>query len=254
MTGDPVITLSTHVSALVPEIQRLTTSATLRFAEQSIAVRALGSGLPRAFVPEVQVLSVFNASGGGFSLKLRNYSTPLIPYGATAAITRQAILDHIKFLSDVTVSRRDVGSGHRQFSITFTSHSGDLPLLQSNASHLLALSGMTPSVSVAEQTPGTVQEVQTISFPTKPLGGHFALTYGGETTTPLLHNASAKALQSALEELHVLGRVLVSQGNSSGANIPSWTVTFVDVTGDLPLLGTVSNLWAGNTVSHRLTT
>lgn len=249
LTGDPIITLSTHVSALVPEVQTITTSAGLRFAEQSIHIRAMGSGLPRAYVPEVQVVHLYNASGGSFSLHLASNSTAAIPYSATAAIARQALLDGFKLLSDVAVTRTDVGARHRQFSVTFSSYSGSLPRMTVNTTQLVSASGYHASAGVSEAVKGSVQEVQRVKFSAKPLGGHFALVYRNtHTAETLAYNASAKAVKQALEDLQVLGRVGVSKANTTGA-IPAWTITFLDLAGDVPLLTAVSNLWAGNTVS-----
>jgi hypothetical protein len=247
LTGDPTITLSTHVTALVTEVQTVTTSAKLRFAQQSIAIRALDTPTPGAYIPEVQVVKLANATGGSFTLSLRNYTTSAVPHSATAAILRQALLGGMGFLSDVSVARTDVSSRVRHFSVTFSSYQGDLPLMVANGSLLTPSSGAAKaSVAVASALNGTLQEVQRVTFQSAPTGGQFTLLYRGSSTPALPHNASAAAVKGALEGVPGLGRVAVSKAVSGG--IPSWSVTFLDLAGDLPMLTSVSNLWAGNTV------
>lgn len=70
---------------------------------------------------------------------------------------------------------------------------------------------------------GGVNEVQTITLTGNPTGGQFTLTFDGQTTSNINHNATAAIVQSRLESLSTipLGGVVVT-GNSGGP----YTVTF----------------------------
>lgn len=246
LTGDPVVKVSSHVAPLVSEIQTITTSAILRHEEQAITIRALASPSRGSHVPEVQQVTVTNATGGSFTLTILN-ATARIPYSATGDMLRQALLDSIPSLSTTAVSRTDVSAVERQWLVTFIAYEGDLPSLVSNVSGLTSVSATeVADVVVTEVVKGAVQEVQLMTFAKAPIGGHFTLTYMGSSTASLLHNASASDVRAALESLPSLGEVEVEK--SYNGTIPVWRITFIDVVGNLPLLSSVSNLWAGDTV------
>jgi ABC-type transport system involved in multi-copper enzyme maturation permease subunit/ABC-type uncharacterized transport system involved in gliding motility auxiliary subunit len=59
--------------------------------------------------------------------------------------------------------------------------------------------------SVTADTPIPVEEVQTISVAGQPTSGSFTLSFEGEATTSLPHNAEAKAVAEALEKLPTIG-------------------------------------------------
>ena len=65
-------------------------------------------------------------------------------------------------------------------------------------------------------------EIQQIAITGSPTGGTFTLTYSGQTTAPIVYNASAGVIEDALEGLSNIGTddVLV------GGSFPTWTVTF----------------------------
>jgi hypothetical protein len=71
---------------------------------------------------------------------------------------------------------------------------------------------------------GGVDEVQTISLTGNPTGGHFTLTFNGQTTSNIQHNASAATVFGKLENLSTIaaGAITVT-GNAGGP----WTVTFI---------------------------
>ncbi len=73
-------------------------------------------------------------------------------------------------------------------------------------------------VVVTETTQGaaTANEVQRVTLRGMPTGGAFTLTFNGETTAPIAFNATAGAVQTALEDLPglVAGDVLVTGGSS----------------------------------------
>lgn len=67
-------------------------------------------------------------------------------------------------------------------------------------------------------------EVVTLTKTGSPTGGDFKLTFGGDETAAIAHNASAATVQAALEALDSIGEDNVSVSGSAGG---PWTVTFV---------------------------
>lgn len=92
--------------------------------------------------------------------------------------------------------------------------------------------------------PGTgtaVNEVQTITITGTPTGGSFRLVFGGKMTAAIAYNASAAAVQAALEALDNIGS---GQVTCAGGALPGTAVT-VTFTGTLagrnvPMLLTAS--------------
>jgi hypothetical protein len=74
---------------------------------------------------------------------------------------------------------------------------------------------------------GGTNEVQTVTLTGSPTGGHFTLTFNGQTTSNIQHDAAATLVQARLESLSTIpaGSVTVT-GNNGGP----YTVTF---TGEL---------------------
>jgi hypothetical protein len=72
---------------------------------------------------------------------------------------------------------------------------------------------------------GGTDEVQTVTITGTPTGGTFTLTYEGETTAAIAYNATAAAVQTALEALGTIGagNVLCAGGPFPGSAV---TVTF----------------------------
>lgn len=95
----------------------------------------------------------------------------------------------------------------------------------------------------------STNEVQTITVTGAPTGGNFTITYDGQTTAAIAHNANAAAVQSALEALSniAVGDVVVTggpgpgtpwvvefRGNLAQTNVPSMTTTDSFTGGSLP--------------------
>lgn len=81
--------------------------------------------------------------------------------------------------------------------------------------------------------PINVPQVQTVAIGGTLTGGHWHITFDGQTTGNIAHNANAAAIQAALEALANVG-----SGNVIVAGaITSFTITFVEaLTGDNPLV------------------
>jgi hypothetical protein len=98
------------------------------------------------------------------------------------------------------------------------------------------------------QLGGTVNEVQTASVTGAPTGGTFTLAYKGRTTAPIPYNATAAAVQAALQALPTVGPggVVCAGGPLPGTPV---TVTFRGPHGgkDVPLLTANSGSLTGGT-------
>lgn len=76
---------------------------------------------------------------------------------------------------------------------------------------------------------GTTDEVQTVTITGGPTGGTFTLTFSGQTTAALAFNATAAAVQAALEALSNIGVGDVVVTGSAGG---PYTVTFAKALAD----------------------
>lgn len=79
--------------------------------------------------------------------------------------------------------------------------------------------------SVATVVQEALDEIQTVTITGSPTGGTFTLTFGANTTTAIAYNATASAVQSALQALASIGagNALVSGGPGPGT---PYTVQF----------------------------
>jgi hypothetical protein len=70
---------------------------------------------------------------------------------------------------------------------------------------------------------GTTEEVQSVTVTGAPTGGTFTLTWSGQTTAAIAYNATAAAVQAALQALSNIGAGNVTV---TGANGGPYSVTF----------------------------
>lgn len=73
---------------------------------------------------------------------------------------------------------------------------------------------------------GGTNEVQKVTITGTPTGGTFTLSFGGNTTAAIAFNATASAVDTALEALASIGTGGVTVTGGPGPGTP-WTVTFV---------------------------
>jgi len=93
-----------------------------------------------------------------------------------------------------------------------------------------------------------VSEVQTLALTAgNPNGGTYTLTYNGETTTAIDHNADATVIQAAINALsHVnAGDITVTETGSSGIDDGDVIFTFKDTLGDVPMILADDSLLTG---------
>lgn len=93
-----------------------------------------------------------------------------------------------------------------------------------------------------------VNELQTLSITGSPTGGSFTLTFSGQTTAAIAYNATAAAVQSALEALSniAVGDVLCAGGALPGSPV---TITFKGAYAntDVAAITATSSLTGGST-------
>jgi len=95
----------------------------------------------------------------------------------------------------------------------------DVAFLESNPNVL----GLFYKVTAPTPTGAGTSEVQTVTITGTPTGGDFVLVYGGDATTDLAYNATAAAVQAALQALPSIGAGNVTVAGSAGG---PYTVTF----------------------------
>ncbi len=98
---------------------------------------------------------------------------------------------------------------------------------------------------LGEYTGAAANEVQTLTTSGTPTGGTFTLTFDGQTTSALAYNATAAAVQAALEALSNIG-----SGNvlCAGGALPTGiTITFRNDLGNLnvPAITSTDSLTGG---------
>lgn len=88
-------------------------------------------------------------------------------------------------------------------------------------------------------------EIQTATITGTPTGGTWTLTFQGQTTASIAHNAAAAAVQTALEALSTIGEDNVTVTGSAGG---PYTITFVGDLAELNLpLMTAADVLTGGT-------
>jgi hypothetical protein len=89
-------------------------------------------------------------------------------------------------------------------------------------------------------------EVQTLNITGTPTGGNFTLTFRGQTTSSIAHNAASAAIQTALQALTTIGAGNVTV---SGTAPGPFTITFTSAlaASNPPLITLASNTLTGGT-------
>ncbi len=97
-------------------------------------------------------------------------------------------------------------------------------------------------------------EVQTISANATLTAGTYTLTYSGNTTGAIQYNAVAGDVETALEAISNIESVTVTGGPLSAGTPVNFVVTFVDPSGNLPLMTVTPTDVTGGTISIAQTT
>ncbi len=97
---------------------------------------------------------------------------------------------------------------------------------------------------------GTAAELQTLTPDAAPTGGHYHLSYGGQTTGEIAYNANAATIQAALEALSTVtaGDITVG-GGANGLADGNLTFTFLTAAGDVGMIAIDGSALTGPTTS-----
>lgn len=164
---------------------------------------------------EIQTVeTVGNVAGGYFTLAINGETTSAIGFNATAA-TVQAALESLSSIGagNVNVTGVDLPSGTMSIEFVGSLAAQDVDQISFDDSTLLGGGGLTS----ATQTPGSSNEFQTLDTAGAVTGGTFTLTFNGQTTSALNHNATRGQIETALEGLSNIGAGNV---NVTGGALP----------------------------------
>jgi len=81
-----------------------------------------------------------------------------------------------------------------------------------------------------------IAEVQTLTPTSPPTGGTFTLTYDGQTTGPINHNAKTSDIEIALEALSNVNPGDIEVGGTKLSEAGATTFTFLDTVGDVNMI------------------
>jgi hypothetical protein len=129
----------------------------------------------------------------------------------------------------------------KEFQVTFLENNA-------NVLGLAYRTGTSPTPSGS-----TANEVQTITISGTPTGGTFVLDFNGQPTTDLAYNATASAVQTALQALSTIGAGNVTVSGSAGG---PYTVTFAGTlaAANVPQMVAVGNFTGGTSPSIAVAT
>ena len=182
----------------------------------SVSVTTTTQGSTTSEVQTVGFQSM-NITGGTFTLSFDGQTTSGIAYNASAA-TVQTALSGLSTIGtgNISVTKLTNSSTSQTWQLTFQG-----ALAETNVSQVTVdSSGVSavPPIDNVQQTDtqgGTAtNEVQSVSL-ANATGGTFTLSFDGQTTAHLAHNATAAQVDGALDALSTIDNVTVT-GNAGG--------------------------------------
>jgi flagellar hook protein FlgE len=180
----------------------------------------------------------------------------------------QTLTSNIGYTVDGTVANDNtVISGLDQFSGTLTSGTLTLQGYKRDGTNLtenltLNVGSSTTLGDVIDWLNTGINEKQTVTITGSPTGGHYHLSYGGQTTGDIAYNATAADVQTALAALSTIGTgnvtctggpgpdtpvVVTFAGDLGGNNLNLMTIDTSGLSGGTSPAGSVSETVAGST-------
>jgi len=169
--------------------------------------------------------------GGQFKLNVLGKQTGYIQYDASATDVVQALHKVGVMTIDVTMVQVAENPARERFwRITFDHYlkSYDVPLMTSTYTNSV-LTGLTGNGAHVYHT--TIQKG--VHGPGGYNGG-FKLSWRGNTTVHIAHDASAETVKAALIALPIINYVNVNRSEATSQNGFTWSVEFVDVNFNTP--------------------
>ena len=180
---------------------------------------------------------------------------------ATATLRNGEIrlTDHISGLSGMEIGLSyDPGTGSTGLTLPSPSmeddeEGGDTPedlgsLL--STSFINTQSAQNSKIKVDGYPSGTTAELQTLTPDAAPTGGHYHLSYDGQTTGEIVHSADTNTIKTALEALSTVssGDIVVG-GGANGLADGALTFTFLAAAGDVDMISIDDSALTGPTTS-----
>ncbi len=162
----------------------------------TIAEQTKGSATP---VNEVQVITVNNGpTAGTFTLTFQGQTTAGIAYNAAASAVQSAL----EALSNIAAGEAVVtGNAGGPYTLTFSGGTlAGTDVSEMTGSGAL-LTGSSVYAATTQAAVAGTNEVQQVAVDSEATGGMFTLTFNSETTAGIAYNATASAVQTALEGL-----------------------------------------------------
>jgi len=119
-----------------------------------------------------------------------------------------------------------------------------------SASFIQTQAAQNSKMKVDGYPSGTAAELQTLTPDAAPTGGHYHLSYGGQTTGEIAYNANAATIRAALEALSTVtsGDITVG-GGANGLADGDVTFTFLAAAGDVDMIAIDGSALTGPTTS-----
>eukprot|EP00948_MAST-09A_sp_MAST-9A-sp1_P000252 g252.t1 len=170
----------------------------------------------------IQEVTKGNSVSGVFRLRNGQQESADIAYNAPGVVIQNALTSIGLGTTSVSLAGplKELGGGHI-WTITFLSYVGSVPLLSIVS---VSLAGVGLQYNVVNERQRNL------------LSGTFKVTAGGHTTIPLPYNASTTQMKEAIESLPTVTAVTVSRNGPFPGLSYEWRVSFIQQTGDIPIM------------------
>lgn len=205
------------------------------------------------------------------NLVWRDFSTQVAGQGDTVTIRKPAVLRARRYtaalrtagtpivLDDVVETGVPVVLDTHSYSAVAIPDEDAVLEMQNFATQVLAPQTQAVAEDVEDMlaavftAPGTTSEVQTVTITGAPTGGNFTLTYSGQTTANIAHNATAATVQARLNALSNIDEGDVAVTGGPGPGTP-YTVTFDADLGDVAQMTAAHTFTGGTTPTVAVST
>lgn len=233
--------ISVPSRSIINEIQVISTNILLAAETQAILIRTSFYRYQSSYEEVVQVTYTRANVYSTDILSIVLYGTGKnMTFGTFSSDTDMERLLFSRFGLASTVSSTVVGLG-RVFTLRFDASYGNVPPLMSS---IMTGTGTIRSVVLSE---GGFAEIQRVNFKIKD--GSVILAHQGSVSGSIPLSSSQTFIEDELESMG-LGQVSVSVNVASSGN-PSWTITFLELCGDVPDLNVTV---PGGSQSYNITT
>jgi len=106
----------------------------------------------------------------------------------------------------------------------------------SSSSFIKTQDAQSSKIKVDGYPSSTAQEVQTLTLDSVATGGHFHLTYDGQTTAEIAYDATTAQVQAALEALPNVAEGDIMVGGTGLDTAGATTFTFLNTAGDVKMI------------------